>query len=305
VTALVIQAIATGLGFGAVYSVIALGYTLILGSSGVFNFAQGSAVMGGALVTYGVGTVVHWPILAMVGVVVLSGVVAGLISHTIAVLPLTMRAGVASLTFGTFLSTLGLGLALNSIIGLTFGTATTATVHFYVTQNPIVIGAAHIRPLYVVMLAVTVAVVVLFEVVQRRTSAGLVMRAVFNDVEGAAISGVSITQVVRIVFVVGCILAAVAGMLIVPITGANTQIANKYAFFGFAAMAIGGYGSFIGAVAGGLAVGLIQFVPSIWVNPDWSNALIYGLLLLVLLLKPQGLFGSGGSAFGAAGLREV
>ncbi len=304
-TSLVIQAIAAGLGVGSIYAIIAVGYALILGCSGVFNFAQGSAVMAGALVSFGLGTVIHVEFFAMLGLVVATGVVVGLITHTIGVLPLTNRVGVTSLTFGTFLSTLGLGLSLNSIIGLTFGTATTQPVHFYVPQSPYVIGSAHIRPIYVVMLAVAIGIVVLFELVSRKTSAGLVMRAVFNDPEGASMAGVSINKVVRYVFVVGCILAAVAGLLVAPITGANTQIANEFAFYGFAGMAIGGFGNVGGSVIGGLLVGLVQYVPLIWVSPDLADVLVYAFLLGLLLVRPQGLFGSGGQAFGAAALRDV
>lgn len=304
-TGLVIEAIIAGLGVGSIYAIIAVGYTLILGSSGVFNFAQGSAVMAGALVSYGLGTAEHVPLLVIVGLVLLTGAVAGILSHTIAVLPLTHRPGVQSLTFGTFLSTLGLGLALNSIISLSFGTANVYPVKYYVSEKPIILGPAHIRPIYLVMLVVTVAIVVLFELVNRRTGAGLVMRAVFNDVEGASLAGVSITRVVRWVFAIGCMLAAIAGFLVAPLTFAQTNIANQYAFYGFAAMAIGGYGSFPGAVVGGLLVGLVGEVPLIWVSPDLTDVMIYGFMLLLLLFRPQGMFGSGGSAFGAAALRDV
>jgi len=302
---LVGDAIVAGLGVGSIYAVIAMGYTLILGASGVFNFAQGSAVMAGALVSYGLGTVEHVPVLVIVGAVMATGAVTGLITHAIAVLPLTHRTGITNLTFGTFLSTLGVGLVFNSIISLAFGDANVYPVRFYVSQASINVLGLHIRPIYLVMFLSTVALVAIFEFVNRATSAGLVMRAVFNDVEGAALAGISISRVVRRVLVVGCLLAALAGFLVAPLTFAQTGIANQYAFYGFAAMAIGGYGSFAGAIVGGLLVGLVGEIPLIWVSPDLSGALIYGAMLLLLLLRPQGIFGSGGSAFGAAAVRDV
>lgn len=302
---LIADAIVAGLGIGSIYAIIAMGYTLILGASGVFNFAQGSAVMAGALVSYALGTAQHLPLLIIVGVVMATGALTGLVSHTIAVLPLTHRSGITNLTFGTFLSTLGLGLILNSIVSVTFGDATVDPVNFYVPQASIHLLGLHIRPIYAVMFLTTVAVAVVFEIINRRTGAGLVMRAVFNDVEGAALVGISITKAVRRVFVIGCLLAAVAGFLVAPLTFAQTGIANQFAFYGFAAMAVGGYGSFTGAIVGGLLVGLVGEVPLIWVNPEVSGALIYGMMLLVLLIRPQGIFGSGGSAFGAAAVRDV
>jgi branched-chain amino acid transport system permease protein len=305
VGSLVSDAVIAGLGVGSIYAVIAMGYTFILGASGVFNFAQGSAVMAGALVSYGLGTVEHVPLLLIVAIVLATGGVAGLLSHTIAVLPLTHRTGITNLTFGTFLSTLGLGLVFNSIISLGFGDANVYPVKFYVSQSTLHLLGLGIRPIYLVMFLSTLVLVVVFEVVNRTTSAGLVMRAVFNDVEGAALAGISITRAVRLVFVIGCALAALAGFLVAPLTFAQTGIAYQYAFYGFAAMAIGGYGSFAGAIVGGLVVGLVGEVPLIWVNPDVSGALIYGAMLLLLLVRPQGIFGSGGSAFGAAAVREV
>ena len=302
---LVADAIVAGLGIGSIYAIIAMGYTLILGASGVFNFAQGSAVMAGALVSFGLGTEEHVPVLVVVGIVLATGAFTGLVSHTVAVLPLTHRTGITNLTFGTFLSTLGLGLVFNSIISLAFGDANIEPVKSYVGTVAIHVLGLQIRPIYAVMFGVTVLLVAVFEFISRGTSAGLVMRAVFNDVEGAALAGISITSAVRRVFVVGCLLAALAGFLVAPITFAQTGIANQYAFFGFAAMAIGGYGSFTGAIVGGLVVGLVGEVPLIWVNPDWSGALIYAAMLLLLLARPQGLFGSGGSAFGAAAVRDV
>src|ERR1700722_1159377 len=110
---LIADAIVAGLGVGSIYAIIAVGYRLILGASGVFNFAQGAAVMAGALVAFGVGTVQGWPVLVILGLVVATGAITGLLTHTIAVLPLTHRTGVKDLTFGTFLSTLGVGLAFN------------------------------------------------------------------------------------------------------------------------------------------------------------------------------------------------
>jgi branched-subunit amino acid ABC-type transport system permease component len=302
---LLAEAIVAGIGIGSIYGIIAMGYTLILGASGVFNFAQGSAVMGGALVSYALGTVEHLPLLIILGIVMAIGAFTGLVIHTIAVLPLTYRTGVTNLTFGTFLSTLGLALVLNSIISLGFGDANIDPVNYYVSQNPIHLLGLNIRPIYAVMFLTTLALVAIFEFISRTTSAGLVMRAVFNDNEGAALAGISIARAVRSVFILGCLLAAIAGFLVAPISFAQTNIANQYAFFGFAAMAIGGYGSFAGAIIGGLIVGLVGEVPLIWVNPEISGALIYGTLLLVLLVRPQGLFGSGGSTFGAAGLRDV
>ena len=298
------DSVVSGLGVGSTYALIALGYTIILASSGVFNFAQGAVVMAGALVAYGLGTVAGWPVVASIAVVVGVGCLAGLLTHALSVYPLMRRRGAGNLTGGTFLTTLGLGLAMNAVIALAFGPETFAA-KTYVSGRALHVLGVDIQPIYIVMVAVVIVTMLVFELFLRRTGAGVVMRATFADLEGAALAGISVNRVIVRAFAVGCGLAAVAGFLIVPITSASADIANSLSFYGFAAMAIGGYGSFMGAAIGGFIVGLAQQVPVTWLNPSASAVLIYAAMVVILLIRPQGLFGSGGTAFGAAAVRDV
>jgi branched-subunit amino acid ABC-type transport system permease component len=301
---LVIDAFIAGLGIGSTYAIIALGYTIILAASGVFNFAQGAVVMAGALVSFGVGTLAGWPILVTIAIVVGTGCVAGMITHALSVYPLVRRKGETKLTGGTFLTTLGLGLAMNAVIALAFGPET-YPVKSYVGDRDIQLFGTHIRPIYIVMVSVVVLTMVGFELVLRRTGFGVVMRATFADLEGAALAGIAVNRVIVRAFVAGCGLAALAGFLVAPITLASAGIADSLAFYGFAAMAIGGYGSFMGAAVGGFIVGILKQVPATWLDPSASAVLIYAAMVAILLIRPQGLFGSGGTAFGAASVRDV
>jgi branched-chain amino acid transport system permease protein len=301
---LVADAVVSGLGIGSTYALIALGYTIILAASGVFNFAQGSVVMGGALVAYGLGTVAGWPVVATIAVVIGVGCLAGLLSHALAVYPLTRRAGAVNLTGGTFLTTLGLGLAMNAVIALAFGPQT-YPVNGYVSGRAFQVFSVYIQPIYIVMASVVIVTMLAFEVTLRRTGFGVVMRATFADLEGASLAGIAVNRVIIRAFAAGCALAAIAGFLIAPVTSASAGISSSLSFYGFAAMAIGGYGSFIGAVLGGLIVGLAEQVPLVWLNPSASALLIYAAMVVILLIRPQGLFGSGGTAFGAAAVRDV
>lgn len=301
---LVGDAVISGLGIGSTYALIALGYTIILASSGVFNFAQGSVVMAGALVAFGLGTVTGWPVVASIAIVIGTGCLAGLLTHALSVYPLMRRVGATNLTGGTFLTTLGLGLAMNAVIALAFGPET-YPVRAYVSGRAFRVLGLYIQPIYIVMAIVVVVIMLVFELFLRRTGFGVVMRATFADLEGASLAGVAVNRVIIRAFAVGCGLAALAGFLIAPITSASAGIADSLSFYGFAAMAIGGYGSFMGAALGGFIVGLVEQVPLIWLNPSASAVLIYAAMVVILLLRPQGLFGSGGTAFGAAAVRDV
>jgi len=126
----------------------------------------------------------------------------------------------------------------------------------------------------------TCGLVAIFELVNRHTSAGLVMRAVFNDVEGAALAGISITRAVRRVFIIGCLLAALAGFLVAPLTFAQTGIANQYAFYGFAAMAVGAFFP-PGAATTALAVAVAALAAVLTIVLHRTLA-IWGLPVLVM-----------------------
>jgi branched-chain amino acid transport system permease protein len=288
-TELILTAVVAGVGLGSIYSLVGTGYTLVLASSGIFNLAQGATLMGGVLVSYEIGTILGARTLLTVPIVVVSGGLVGLLTHTVAVLPLTRRRTTVDLAGSGFLTTLGAGLVFSAIAELAFG-PNTYQVQPYVSVNDLTLGQLQIQPIYLVTLGSAVALTGILGLVLRFTSTGLVMRATFQDPEGASILGVSIHRVTRRSFIVGSAVAALAGFLVAPITQANAFLASDFAFFGFAAMAIGGMGSFEGTLLGGVLVGLVAEVPQVWFNPDISSVLVYAVLLIVLITRPQGLF---------------
>lgn len=300
----ILAAITSGLGTGSAYALLGLGLTLILAASGVFNLAQSSVVLGGSLATYGLYQILHWPILLAVAIVAAGGAIAGFVSYWGAVGFIFKRPGIAAeLTEATLVTTLGLYLAFGSIMTLSFG-ADVYPVRSYVSSEAHDIGGVPIQPIYVVMLVVTIVIVIAIETFTRRSKAGLFLRMTFEDSEGAEMQGVSVRRVIMISFAVAGVLAAIGGLMIVPVTSASTSVADSFGLYGFAAMAIGGYGSFVGALIGGLIVGVIEALVPVWFNVQLAPLIVYALLIGVLVIRPRGLFGRAG-AFGASSLREV
>jgi branched-subunit amino acid ABC-type transport system permease component len=295
--------IVTGLGLGSMYALISAGYTLILASSGVFNFAQGSIVMAGALGAYGLSYEASLPFPLTCLAVIAGGAVAGVISELLAVHAVARSGHAGNLTEGTLVTTLGLGLAMNSAVALTFG-LDTRPVPSYVSDSPIKLLGVPIRPVYLVMMGAVIVFAVVMETVLHRTRTGVVLRATVEDAEGASLNGISILKVVLRSFAVAGAIAALAGALVVPVTSASPFLADQIALLGFAGMAIGGYGSFSGALVGGMVVGLLTGLLPIWVDPHLSSVIVYLVMVGFLLLRPRGLFGSAGM-FGAARLRDV
>ena len=298
-----IIAVIAGLGLGAVYGLIAMGYTLIMAASGVFNFLQGTIVMGSALVMYGLWQLWHVALFAVLAIVMAGGAILGVLTYALAVWPVAQRQGVHDLTETTLVTTLGLGLALNSVVALAFG-YTEYPVNSYVSVTAWRVSGVPINPIFVVMLGVAFIITVVMEFFVMRTRTGLFLRATVADQQGARLSGISVMKVVLWAFAGAGVLAAVAGLLMVPYTQASSQLAGNLALFGFAGMAIGGYGSFKGAFLGGLVVGLATQLPGVWINPAWTEAIVYLLMLSILFARPRGLFGIAG-AFGSARLRNV
>jgi branched-subunit amino acid ABC-type transport system permease component len=207
------------------------------------------------------------------------------------------------LTEGTLVTTFGLGLVLNTIAGLIFG-YDTKPVKSYISPNPIHMLGLNVAPIYLVMIGITLVVSLLLERGLNRTGLGLILRVTVEDAEGARLGGVGVGKVVFYSFAFAGALAAIAGGLLAPVTFASVANASSLVLLGFAGMAIGGYGSFNGALVGGLLVGLMSTIIPLYLDAQYVNLIIYGLMILVLVVRPKGLFGTAGR-FGSAALREV
>jgi branched-subunit amino acid ABC-type transport system permease component len=296
-------AVIAGLGVGGMYAFIALGYTVILAASGVFSFAQGSIVMGGSLVMYWLFDREGWPVAAAIALIVAGGALVGMFVHVLSVLPVTNRRGVKNLTEGTLVTTFGLGLILNTIAGLGFG-YDVVPVKSYITRTPVHLLGLSVSPIYLVMIGITLVVSFGLERLLNRTGVGLVLRVTVEDAEGARLGGVGVAKVVFYAFALGGGLAALAGGLLAPVIFASVGNASQLVLLGYAGMAIGGYGSFPGALLGGLVVGLVSTIIPLYINAAYVSLIIYGLMIVVLIFFPKGLFGTAGR-FGSAALREV
>ena len=286
------------------YGLIAMGYTLILAASGVFNFAQGSILMGGTLLLYGLWVVSGLPLLLSLAMLCTAGALAGIITYGLAVRPVTNRKGVRNLTEGTLVTTLGLGLALNTLAGEIFG-YNTVPIKSYASESAIRVLGLSISYLYVVMVGVTIVIALLVDTFLRRTRVGVALRATVDDGVGATLLGVRVNRMILTAFAIAGALAALAGALLTPFTFVSvTTASGAFVLYGFAAMAIGGFGSFMGALVGGVVIGIISTLAPVWVDPNYTNLIIYGFMVAFLAWRPTGLFGVAGR-FGAASLREV
>lgn len=291
----------TGLALASIYILIAVSFTIVLAASGVFNFAQGTVVMIGSILAFVIGVKLGWAPLATAAITALAGILAGLLTHLIAVRPAIGRT--RSFSHTTMLTTIGLSTAVNSGVSILFG-SDVHRVPSYVTENPLFLGSVPVRPIYLLMIGAGIAVTLLVEWIVRRTSVGHVFRTTLEDPECARLFGINTGKVIAIAFCLAGAMSALAGMLIAPVIGASAYSAQSLAFYGFAGMALSGFGSFAGALFGSVIVGVLSgFVPAV-ANPHLALPLIWVVVVAVLLIKPSGLWGTAG-LFGSGKIREV
>jgi branched-subunit amino acid ABC-type transport system permease component len=291
----------TGIALACLYLLIAVSFTLIVAVSGVFSFLQATLIMLATVFAYVLSVEWGWSNFAIIPLLIVFGLVAGLLTHLMFVRPLMGRT--RDMLESSMLTTLGASTAINAIAGLLFG-SNTRPMPSYAPLTPFKIGSVPIDKTNVVIVAVCAVLMICFQVVLRRTSIGRVTRITLEDTDGAQLMGVNTVRVIMISFCVAGAMAMIAGWLVAPVLSASAYSAQNQAFFAFAAMAIGGFGSFNGAMIGAVVVGMGQGLIPAYLSPSWTIPLLLVFALVLLIIKPTGLLGRAG-LFGAAAQRQV
>lgn len=283
---LVTQAIITGVLLGGIYGLVSIGLTLIFGVLGIVNFAHGTLLtvamyLAYVLVTYGglnvyVAAFIATPVLFALG-------------YAIQTLTLNrlMRPGHHE---GQLLVTLGLSLLLANILLLTFG-GLEKTITPPLDGNIRILGA--IAPVSrVVAFAGAIVLAVALTLVLHKTRLGLTIRSVAANSLGAQLAGVDIRRVFALTFGLGAATVGAAGALILPFLTLTPSTGEQFTILAFVIVVLGGLGSVRGALVGGLTVGLVQTVGGLYLPGTQALLLVFAVFILVLLFRPQGLFGS-------------
>jgi branched-chain amino acid transport system permease protein len=281
-------AVVASLGLGSVYALMALSFNTVVATTDLFHFTLGSFLMLGTVFSYLLGEQWRWPLYAVVPVLVAIGAVLGVISYYVAVLPVFRRARHAPTAI--LISTLALSLIIDGFTRVRFG-PDEQSVRAYVDHAPFMLGKVPVRPVFIVMAVVLLACVIAFEVVLRTTGVGRLLRSSQEDPVAVELAGVSIRAVHLGVFAFAGAIAVLAGFLVAPVSYASPNVGTTLLLFGFAAMAIGGFGSVAGSVIGGLLVGLITNVLPVFFTPSVATPALFALLVVLLLVRPSGLLG--------------
>ena len=274
----------SGVTVGAIYGLVALGFTLIYNASEVVNFAQGEFVMLGGMTTVFLNLAgVPLPLAALAAIVI--AVAVGLALHRFAIE--TARGATPVILI---IITIGASIFLRGLAQVVFDKRFHSLPPLFGSE-PIRIADASILPQSLVVLAGAGVIVVLLGAFTGRTLFGKALIATAANRLAALLVGIDTRRIVGFSFAVSAAIGAVAGILITPITLTSYDVGTLLALKGFAAAMLGGIGSAAGAVVGGLVVGLMEAFAAGYVSSAYKDAVAFLVILAVLFARPQGLFG--------------
>jgi branched-chain amino acid transport system permease protein len=278
-----------GVSVGAVYALIALGLNLTFWTTKTLNFGQGSLMMLCAMVTVFLSSQGLAITLAVLGSLFLIGAI-GMFIECWTVRPALKASGGS---MGWVVSTLGFGIFLQGLAAKYFGSQAMAFPDIiFSAQDFVVVFGQFISLQYLVVLVVAVALILALELFVRKTVWGQAVHAVSQDPELALVQGIPVRRLILLSFVISSILAGVAGVLIAQIGGTvDPAFGFDLVLLGFVSAVLGGMGSSIGALAGGLVVGILSKLVGGYISTAAEHGIAFALLMLALALRPQGLFG--------------
>jgi len=280
-----LQFLISGLKNGSIYALVALGFTIVYAATGVVNFAQGEFYMLGGMASAWVMTALHVPLAVAIAAGIALTVAVGLLMERAFLRP---RRDAGPLVL--IIITIGASLLLRSLARHAFGANELALPSFTSGPSLQFLGAAIERQALWVW-GVTVVAVAALWFVYERTSLGRAMRACQVSHEAARLMGIDTAKVVMAAFGLAAALGAIAGIVVAPLTQTSFDVGARLGLKGFAAAILGGLGGFRSAVAGGLLLGVVESLSVAFISSTYKDAIALVLLLLVLFLRPQGLFG--------------
>lgn len=283
------QFIVSGLTTGSIYALIALGFCIIHNATGIVNFTQVDFVSLGGLMMYTflLSGGLPAPLAFLGSVMTVTGV--GAMVERLAIRPAKSRAVIVLIFI-----TIGVSILMRGLFKIIWGKNQMALPSFS-GDTPLIILRAAVLPQSIWILAITVAVVILLHFFFNKTRVGKAMRATSFNPRAAALMGVNVNSMILFSFALSGALGAVAGIIIVPITTLSYDIGVILGLKGFAAAVLGGYGNSVGAIVGGLLLGVLESLGAGMISSTYKDVIAFAILLLVLFVKPSGLLGHGES----------
>jgi branched-chain amino acid transport system permease protein len=283
-----LQILISGLVVGAVYALVAFGFVLIYKSSDVINFAQGEFLLVGAYIALSLVVFYQVPFLAAVALTLSMCVILGIVVER-----LVLRPFIGERVISVIMATLGLSLLMRGLIQMIWGTETRTFPGIF-PDTPVRMGDVVVSQVYLWSLAIAVLLLAVFTIFFKYSSTGIVMRAAADDQVAALSMGISVKRIIAIAWAIAAVVAAIGGVLLGNINGVNPSLA----YIGLMVLPVvilGGLDSVPGAIVGGFTIGLLESLAGGYLDPlvggGVKEVVPFVVLLLVLMIRPYGLFG--------------
>jgi branched-chain amino acid transport system permease protein len=281
----ILQYLISGITIGAIYAVIALGFTIIYNSTEVINFAQGEFVMLGGMAVISLEGIGHLPLGLSFLSAVLSVTLVGIVLERF-----TIRPARNSNPITLIIITVGASIFLRGMAMMLWGKDSLGLKPFS-GSDPIHLGGATLVPQSLWVLGVTMVVTAGLQFFYKRTIIGKAMRACAFNRRAASLVGISVNRMVSLSFALSAAIGAAAGIVIVPITLCGYDVGTMLGLKGFCAAVLGGLGSSPGSILGGFLLGVLEALGAGLISSGFKDAIAFFVLLLMLFLRPSGLLG--------------
>lgn len=282
-----ISYLVNGISLGSIYALIALGYTMVYGIAKMLNFAHGDIIMVGGFTIFTAMSTEWCPVWLSVVIGILVCTVLGVVVEKVAYKPLRNASPLAVL-----ITAIGVSYLLQNVALILFGSAAQSFTSVVKNVAPVTIGGVTISMETVISIVVSVIIMICLTLFINKTKAGKAMLAVSEDKGAAQLMGINVNSTISLTFAIGSALAGVASVLlcssypqISPYTGSMPGIKA------FVAAVFGGIGSIPGAMIGGILLGVIENLSKAYISSQLSDAIVFLVLIVVLIVKPTGIMG--------------
>ncbi len=282
-----LEQLLNGLTLGSTYALIALGYTMVYGIVQLINFAHGEIYMFGAFVGLFLVTSLGLNIfVALLGAMVFC-MLLGILVERIAYRPLRGK----SSRLSALISAIGVSIFLSTLMALLRGPSTTRYPEM-LGQNTFHLGGIEISSLQIIILLVSALLMVGLQLLIQKTRIGKAMRACSQDIDASSLMGINVNRVISFTFAIGSALAAAGGVMVgIYYNAVWPYMGTMAGLKAFSAAVLGGIGSIPGAMVGGLTLGVMEIMGVAYLSSSYKDAIAFAILILVLIIRPQGLMG--------------
>jgi len=287
---LLLEQLINGITLGSIYAIVALGFTLVFGVLGIINMAHGEIFMVGAFVGVMTTGVLGWPLwLAFLASIVVTGIL-GYLLERMTLRPLRGKKGVSHLA--PLISTIGVSILLENLSHHIFG-AGNKPFRTAFAEISIEIGDVTVYIVQIVIFVISIILMVGLSTWLSKTKAGKALRATAENLETASILGVDTKKIITLTVIIASAMGGIAGILVgMAFNSVSPQMGLAIGLKGLAIIILGGMGNVKGAMVGGLLLGLSETFLVAYGDSGYRDAIAFIMIILILLLRPQGIFGS-------------